>query len=238
MSTFSVKGSDIDVESIMSTIRKRIEEKRQGLYTEEEVREIAEMKLDAVLDASEFNSDFVDAFRSRDDQWNFSFTPETIYASSRGGSGSLIRVARRLLNPLLKLFFNPNPIIAALSRQSDLNRYYVQLLHNMSVEMTKLNLELTSLKARLRSMGIQVDLQNRREKVLEQMTTQSEAPASSQGESTPPRRRSRGGRRYGRRRRGGGRGNGGDRRPTSDSQATGNRGGGGSGRGGEGGSSS
>ena len=41
MSTFSAKGSDIDVEAIMANIRKKIEEKRKGLYTEEEVREIA-----------------------------------------------------------------------------------------------------------------------------------------------------------------------------------------------------
>ncbi len=59
MSTFSAKGSDIDVEAIMANIRKKIEEKRKGLYTEEEVREIAEMRLDAILDSNEFNSDFV-----------------------------------------------------------------------------------------------------------------------------------------------------------------------------------
>lgn len=99
MSTFSVKGTDVDVDSIMTTIRKRISEKRKGLYTEEEVREIAEMKLDSVLDANEFNSDFVAAFRARDAQWNYSFDPETIYASSRGGSGGLIRVARRSFTP-------------------------------------------------------------------------------------------------------------------------------------------
>jgi hypothetical protein len=105
MSTFTIKGSEIDVESIMGNIRKRVEEKRKGMYTEEEIREIAEMKLDAVLDASEFNSDFVTAFRSRDEQWNYRFDPETIYASSRGGTGGLIRIARRMLNPVLKLFY-------------------------------------------------------------------------------------------------------------------------------------
>ena len=159
MSTFSVKGSDIDVESVMATIRSRIEEKRKGLYTEEEVREIAEMKLDSVLDASQFNSDFVAAFRARDEQWNFTFGPETIYQSSRGLSGQLIRLARSVLNPVLKLFFNPNPIISSLSRQADLNRYYVSLLHNMAVELTKMNLEVTNLKARLRDTGAKVEFQ-------------------------------------------------------------------------------
>jgi len=201
MSTFSIKGDNVDVEAVMSTIRKRIEEKRKGVYTEEEVREIAEMKLDAVLDASEFNSDFVTTFRARDEQWNFSFEPETIYSSSRGGAGGFIRSARKLLHPILKLFFNPNPVISALSRQSDLNRYYVQLLHNMALEMTKMNLEVAQIKARLRSMGIRVDFQNRREKVLEEMTTSRQQGAGSTSDNST-RRRARGGRRPWRRRRG------------------------------------
>ncbi len=217
MSTFSVKGTDIDVEAIMATIRKRISEKRKGLYTEEEVREIAEMKLDSVLDANEFNSDFVTAFRARDAQWNYTFDPETIYASSRGGSGALIRVARKLFHPILKLFFNPNPIISALSRQSDLNRYYVLLLHNMALEMTKVNLEMTQLKARLRSTGIRVDLQGRREKTHEEMTS-----SAGQGDDAS-RRRPRGGRRHFRRRRGPRNGPD-DRRPSGqDSGSQGNR---------------
>lgn len=219
MSTFSAKGSDIDVEAVMANIRKRIEEKRKGLYTEEEIREIAEMKLDAVLDPSEFNSDFVSAFRARDRQWNFTFSPETIYASSRGGTGSIIRLARKVLNPLLKLFFNPNPVISALSRQADLNRYYVLLLHNIALEMTKMNLELTHLKARLRAMGVRVDVQGRREKVLEELAVPKTGGAS--GGEGAQRRRPRGGRRPWRRRRGG-RGEGEDRRQNASEGRGGN----------------
>jgi hypothetical protein len=174
MSTFSAKGTDIDVEAIMANIRRKIDEKRKGLYSEDEVREIAEMKLDAVLEASEFNSDFVAAFRARDEKWNYRFDPETIYASSHAGGGGLIRAARRLLNPVLKLFFNPNPIISALSRQGELNRYYVLLLHNMAQELTRANLELTNLKARLRTLGIRVDFQGKREKTMEQVVLERE----------------------------------------------------------------
>ena len=242
MSTFSAKGSDIDVEAIMANIRKKIEEKRKGLYTEEEVREIAEMRLDAILDSNEFNSDFVAEFRARDEQWNYTFTPETIYASSRAGGGGLIRSLRGLLNPVLKLFFNPNPMISALSRQSDLNRYYVLMLHNMTTEMTRLNLELTNLKARLRTIGVRVDFQTKREKTFEQLATSSRQSgqrketretSTSTSTSTSPnegRRRGRGGgggRRPYRRRRGG-RASGGGRGGDSGSRD----GGGGSGGGG------
>lgn len=213
MSTFSAKGSDIDVEAIMANIRRKIEEKRKGFYTEEEVREIADMKLDAVLDSSQFNSDFVAAFRARDAKWNYSFGPETIYASSRSGGGGFIRAARRLLHPVLKLFFNPNPMISALSRQSDLNRYYVVLLHNMALEMTRMNLELSNIKGRLRTLGIRVDFQGKREKTLEGLTARESAASSGSASAASPsasdrdrdslRRRQRGGRRSYRRRRGG-----------------------------------
>jgi hypothetical protein len=208
----------------MANIRKKIGEKRKGLYTEEEVREIAEMKLDAVLDANEFNNDFVTAFRERDAQWNFSFSPETIYASSRGVSGSIIRMARKVLDPILKLFFNPNPIISALSRQSDLNRYYMLLLHNMALEMTKMNLEMTHLKTRLRATGIRIDLQSRREKVLEEMSTSRQGSSSAAGNDSPSRRRSRGGRRPWRRRRGQKNGADNPRQSSSGSQGAGKRG--------------
>ncbi len=33
--TFEIKAKDVDVEAIMAAIRKRIEEKKRGLYTEE-----------------------------------------------------------------------------------------------------------------------------------------------------------------------------------------------------------
>jgi hypothetical protein len=210
MSTFSIKDNQVDVESIMATIRKRIEEKRKGLYTEQEIEEIAQMKLDAPLAASEFNSDFVAQFRARDAGWNYRFEPETIYASSRGGAGALIRLLRRVFHPLLKLLFNPNPIISSLSRQADLNRYYVQLLHNMAVELTKLNLEVTDLKARVRGLGGRVEFQARREKTLEDVVTGKEpaTPAEPAGEAEK-RRRPRGSRRGWRRRRG-------ERRPESE----------------------
>jgi hypothetical protein len=198
MSTFSAKGTDIDVEAIMANIRRKIDEKRKGLYTEDEVREIAEMKLDAVLEASEFNSDFVAAFRARDEKWNYRFGPETIYASSHAGGGGLIRAARRFLNPVLKLFFNPNPIISALSRQADLNRYYLLLLHNMAQELTRANLELTNLKARLRTLGIRVDFQGKREKTMEQVVLERDSreprplPARSSDRPEPSERQERG----------------------------------------------
>ena len=60
-------------------------------------------------------------------------------------------------------------MIAALSRQSDLNTYYVHLLHNLAVEITKLNLEVQDLKNRNLQLQGRLEFQARREKTLEEM---------------------------------------------------------------------
>jgi len=182
--TFEIRSDDVDVEAIMAAIRKRIEEKRKGLYTEEEIQELAGHRLDAVLDAHEFNTDFVSDFRSDPARWNFLFGPESIYRSSRGGVGQALEVIRRILRPVQKLFWNPNPMISALSRQSDLNAYYVHLLHNLAVEVTKLNLEVQDLRNRNLQLQGRLELQIRREKTLEDMVVFREDPkVPSSGES-------------------------------------------------------
>ena len=48
---------------------------------------------------------------------NYRFEDSTLFESHRG----FLRFMRKLLNPILKLFFNPNPLIQALHIQSELN---------------------------------------------------------------------------------------------------------------------
>ena len=185
--SFEIKSDQVNVEQIMRSIRKRIEEKSQGLYSEDEVREIAERRLEAVLDAHDFNSDFVADFRAQPVRWNFQYGPETLYRSSRGLVGQALEAIRRALRPVQKLFWNPNPMISALSRQSDLNSYFVHLLHNLAVEVTKLNLELQDLKNRNLQLQGRLELLARREKTLEDMVVYREGDAEGGGQDGPGR---------------------------------------------------
>ena len=85
-----------------------------------------------------------------------------------------------------KLFWNPNPMIAALSRQADLNSYYVHLLHNLALELTKLNLEVQDLKNRNLQLQGRLELLSRREKTLESMVVfreEATAPKEPGGSS-------------------------------------------------------
>ena len=128
-----VSADGVDVEAVMADIRERIaEKKRRGLLTDEEVREISERPLHPVLDAHDFRSRLLAELLSDRERWGYSFSPQQVYGSSRGGAGRLLEKVRRLLNPIQKLFWNPNPMISALSRQSDLNQAYVHLIHNLA----------------------------------------------------------------------------------------------------------
>ncbi len=182
--TIEIRPDDVDVDAIMRAIRQRIEEKKKGLYTQEELEEIADRRLDAVLDAHEFNTDFIADFRAEPERWNFRFGPETVYRSSRGFVGQMLERMRAVLRPIQKLFWNPNPMISALSRQADLNAYYVHVLHNLSLELTRLNLEVQSLKNRSLQLQGRLELQERREKTLESMVVyrEDEAPDDERGE--------------------------------------------------------
>jgi hypothetical protein len=168
--TFQIKAAGVDVEAIMREIRERIDEKRRkGLLTDAEVREIAEHPLEGVLEAHDFKPDLLSEFREQPERWNFVFDADMLYRSSRGAAGRALEAVRRLLRPVQKLFWNPTPMIAALSRQSDLNTYYVHLLHNLSAELTRLNLEVQELKNRALQLQARLELQARREKTLEEM---------------------------------------------------------------------
>ena len=92
--TFQIKAAGVDVEAIMREIRDRIEEKRRrGLLTDAEVREIADHRLEGVLDPHDFRPDLLAEFRDHPERWNFSFDPATPYRSSRGAAGWLSLVS-------------------------------------------------------------------------------------------------------------------------------------------------
>ena len=107
MPDFNVRSDSVNVEQIMEQIRARIREKRGVDYTEQQLREIAAVKLEKVLDPRGVRSDLLDQFKRRQPPPlpSFTFEDTTIYETHRG----FLRFLRKLFNPILKLFFNPRP---------------------------------------------------------------------------------------------------------------------------------
>jgi len=209
MAEFNIQSDSVDVTKIMGEIRQRIREKRGTDYTEQQIHELANVKLEQFLDPRQVRSDLVEHYRNLDPldpipdsgpgtdpiPEAVKFDEETIYVSSRGLMGTLIRLIRRLLNPILRLFFNPDPIIFAMSRQAEINIKTLELLrrqteqmeqigkkfaarealdtlnyevlNNLVVEMTRLAVDMKNHKMQVESVAGRLDFDERRAKALE-----------------------------------------------------------------------
>ena len=176
MADFNVRSDSVNVELIMEQIRTRIREKRGVDYTEQQIRELAAVKLEKFLDPRGVRSDLLDQFRKAQPAYeppelpNYEFGEATLFESHRG----FIRWLRKLLMPILKLFFNPNPLIDVLHKQSKMNdsflhseALYYELIHNLVLETTRMGIEVKNLKMRVESMSSRLDFDERRARALE-----------------------------------------------------------------------
>ena len=173
MADFQIRSDNVDVEQIMRQIRARIREKRGVDYTEEEIRELASVRLEKFLDPRGVRSDLIEQFRRKREATlppNFEFEDTTLFETHRG----ILRFIRKLLKPILKLFFNPQPIADALHIQAKLNAQqaaleplYYEVIHNLVIETTRLGIEVKNLKMRLESMSSRLDFDERRARALE-----------------------------------------------------------------------
>jgi hypothetical protein len=187
MADFNVRSDSVNVEQIMEQIRARIREKRGVDYTEQQIRELAAVKLEKFLDPRGVRSDLLEQFRQAQPAYappelpNYAFEDQTLYESTRPP----LRWIRKLLNPILKLFFNPNPLIQALNIQSRLNTMYserearreatrrafdqlqYELMHNLVIETTRMSIEVKNLKMRVESLASRLEFNERRARALE-----------------------------------------------------------------------
>lgn len=194
MPDFTIRSEAVDVEQIMKQIRSRIREKRGVDYTEDQIRELATVRLEKFLDPKNLRSDLLEQFRrSRpaipDEpppvEPPYDFSDETLFASHRGP----LRIIRKLLRPILKLFFNPNTLnqilysqaqfnVDVLKREqrrriefdrsrSEWNALYYEVLHNLVLETTRNGIELKNLRMRVESLASRLDFNERRVRALE-----------------------------------------------------------------------
>src|SRR5712691_546178 len=116
MPDFNVRSDSVNVEHIMEQIRARISERRGVDYTEQQIRELAAVKLEKFLDPRGLRSDLLDQFRKAHVPAPpvtvplYPFEDTTLFDSHRG----IVRFFRRLFRPVLKLFFNSNALAQSL----------------------------------------------------------------------------------------------------------------------------
>lgn len=205
MSDFTVRADSVDVEQIMDQIRARIREKRGVDYTEQQIREMATAKLEKFLDPRGVRSDLLERFRSAQPVYtppelpNYAFEEQTLFESHRGP----LRAIRRLLQPILKLFFNPGPLIQALNIQARLNtlqaerearreaarhgmdQLYYEVMHNLVVETTRMAIEVKNLKMRVESLTSRLEFNERRARALESVVVYKPGDSASGADLAP-----------------------------------------------------
>lgn len=194
MSDFTIRSESVDVEQIMKQIRARILEKRGADYTEDQIRELASVRLEKFLDSKNLRSDLLEQFRKSRPAVQteppkieppYAFDDQTLFTSHRGP----LRLIRRLLLPVLKLFFNPNVLnqilhsqaqfnVDLLKRESrrriefdrsraEWNALYYEVLHNLVLETTRMGIEVQNLRMRVESLSSRLDFSERRVRALE-----------------------------------------------------------------------
>src|SRR5439155_26241433 len=199
----------VNVEQIMEQIRARIREKRGTDYTEQQIRELAAVKLEKFLDPRGVRSDLLEQFRKAQPPYeppqlpNYAFEDATLFDSHRAP----IRWMRKLLLPILKLFFNPNPLIQALNIQARLNtmnaereahreatrrqmdQLYYELIHNLVIETTRLGIDVKNLKMRRESVSSRLEFNERRARALESAVVYKadgrDEPRETRGQQQP-----------------------------------------------------
>ena len=178
-----------DVEQIMREIRGRISQRHGIDLSPQQIEELAARRLEAILDPRSVKPALLEQMRRGTASLPedpapapaYAFEDNTIYETHRG----LLRAIRRLLNPILKLFFNPNPIAQAFNtqaklnvdaatreserdrRQAEWNALHYDILQRLVTENSRLSLELQAMSLRVESLGAKVDFNERRVRGLE-----------------------------------------------------------------------
>jgi hypothetical protein len=169
MAEFQIRSDNVDVEQIMRQIRARIREKRGVDYTEDEIKELARVKLEKFLDPSGVRSDLLAQFRERNTgeaSVDYNMDESPFFHSAKGW----VRFVRRLLRPVLKLFFNAKAVTDAIHLQAEAARrenLQYELIHNLVLETTRLGIQVKNLKMQVESMSSRLDFDERRARALE-----------------------------------------------------------------------
>ena len=194
MAEFQVRSDAVDVEQIMRQIRSRIREKRGADYTEQEIQELANVKLEKFLDPRGIRSNLVQDFRR-----NRVITPAPASVGIGdvdvfGSERPILRSLRKLLSPILRMFFSPTPMVHAINtmqkqqnevnaefhrrfrQREEMDPLYYEVTHNLVVELTRLAIENQNLKMKVESLSSRMDFDERRARALETVVAYKPAP--------------------------------------------------------------
>lgn len=151
-----------DVVRIMKEIRESIQRKRQqGIYTDEEVEALANVRLRAWADGAAIDPGLLDLLMHPSHDWNIASDYQI--QTTRSGLGAwLIVTAKKLARPLVRLYTDH-----VLNRQAQLNLYFYYLLKSAVCETARLQVEQQALRSRVEELRRERDALEARMAALE-----------------------------------------------------------------------
>ena len=183
-----------DVEQIMREIRTRIAQRSGIELSNQQIQELAARRLEAILDPRGLKPELLDQLRrSAGDRsvsvdvvpagsaQSYPFDEAALYDSPN----PLLRFIRKLLQPLLRMMFNPTPIAHALAvqsrlnaeiaareaerdrRQAEWNALHYEILQRLALEVSRGSIDSQNLLLRVESLAGKVDFNERRVRSME-----------------------------------------------------------------------
>jgi hypothetical protein len=207
------RESSVDVEQIMREIRSKIPTRHGIELTRAQVQELAARRLDAILEPRHVKPELMEQLRRAAGEPVAvpaapvpDVAPEldeaALFSSHRAG----LRRIRGWLKPILKLFFNPAPLIEAVNaenrrahaaaaregelhtRQAQWNALHYEVLQRLVLEVSRASIEAQQLSMQVEALSGKIDFTERRLRSLEQaMHTGKPASRVSEPRAAEPR---------------------------------------------------
>jgi len=200
-----VKTDHLDIEQLMREIRSRITERHGIELSNQQIQDLAARRLEAILDPRAIKPSLMDELRRASGipaqvaagapHVDAAFHEASLYEAPSG----FVRLMRRLLNPLLRLLFNPEALTSAFNaqtaaikaaavreadqrqRQSEWNALHFEILRRLVVDIARTEIDTQNLAQRTDSLSAKVDFNERRVRGLEQ----TPQPAAHQPRPAP-----------------------------------------------------
>jgi len=191
----------VDVDQIVREIKARIAQRHGIDLSSSQIQELAARRLDAILDPRTIKPSLLEQLRRSagapadiapvEPPAAYEFEDHTIFDTHNG----LLRSIRRLLQPILKLFFNPNPIAHALNAQAKINKdaakreearertqaewnaLHYALVQRLVTEIARTSIDTQNLSLKVEALATRVDFYERRVRGLENTAPAPAPPA-------------------------------------------------------------
>lgn len=134
----------VRVVEVMARLRERIRGRRDlGLYSDDEVDEVAALKLQEMLENAHIDPELLVRLMAPDHNWNIS-ADYAIRSHRQGVGAQVILIVKRIVRPFVRLYTDH-----LTGRQAQINLYLYYLSKSLLQEVVRLQLEGTALRNRL-----------------------------------------------------------------------------------------